>query len=354
MRSHALHYLWHGSRPHAASSQTTVIGRQMSVLVRFELRMQRTAMCRDATLDPLDADIRYVTRGVLAHGQHLDNCHTARTADTRMTTRPRRSVTLEDRFLARSEPIFINGVQALVRLMLLQAERDQAAGLITGGFVSGYRGSPLATLDSAFSQVADLVSARGIVVKPAVNEEMAATAIAGTQQIVQSPAARVQGVFALWYGKGPGLDRASDAVRHGNNQGSSPHGGVILAVGDDHVAKSSSIVCNSDDVAAGLKVPILYPADAAEITLSACMLCHVETHGILGRAEDPHRDRRRHPHRLQPLSCRRHWSFRPSRSRAWGCTTVGRRRRWSRKCARSTIVFRRYPLMFAPIDSTEP
>src|SRR5690606_8977002 len=84
-------------------------------------------------------------------------------------------------------------------------------------------------------------------------------------QIAQTQGARVKGVFALWYGKGPGLDRASDALRHGNYQGSSPHGGVVLAVGDDHVAKSSSIVCYSDEVVAGLQVPLLYPADASEI-----------------------------------------------------------------------------------------
>jgi indolepyruvate ferredoxin oxidoreductase len=110
-----------------------------------------------------------------------------------------------------------------------------------------------------------LTSAAGIIVKPAVNEELAATAIAGSQQIAQTPGAKVDGVFALWYGKGPGLDRASDAIRHGNFQGASPLGGVVLAVGDDHVAKSSSIVCYSDEVLAGLQIPLLYPANAAEI-----------------------------------------------------------------------------------------
>jgi indolepyruvate ferredoxin oxidoreductase len=102
-------------------------------------------------------------------------------------------------------------------------------------------------------------------VKPAVNEELAATAVAGSQQIAQTVGAKVDGVFALWYGKGPGLDRASDAIRHGNFQGSSPLGGVVLAVGDDHIAKSSSIICYSDDVLAGLQIPLLYPANAAEI-----------------------------------------------------------------------------------------
>ena len=173
--------------------------------------------------------------------------------------------TLSDRFDKRSGRILISGVQALVRLMLIQAERDAAAGLKTGGYVSGYRGSPLGTLDTAFAGAGKQVAERGIVVQPAVNEELGATAIAGTQQIDQTPRARVDGIFSLWYGKGPGVDRASDALRHGNFQGSSPHGGVVLAVGDDHVAKSSSIVCYSDEVVAGLQVPLFYPSDPAEI-----------------------------------------------------------------------------------------
>lgn len=173
--------------------------------------------------------------------------------------------TLSDRFDKRSGRILISGVQALVRLMLIQAERDAAAGLKTGGYVSGYRGSPLGTLDTAFAGARKQATERGIVVQPAVNEEMGATAVAGTQQIAQTSGARVDGIFALWYGKGPGVDRASDALRHGNFQGSSLRGGVVLAVGDDHVAKSSSIVCYSDDVVAGLQVPLLYPSDPAEI-----------------------------------------------------------------------------------------
>lgn len=174
-------------------------------------------------------------------------------------------VTLADKFERRSGRILISGVQALVRLMLLQAERDAAGGVKSGGYVSGYRGSPLGTLDTAFASVRKETDRLGIVVQPAVNEELAATAIAGSQQITQTQGARVDGIFALWYGKGPGLDRASDALRHGNFQGSSPRGGVLLAVGDDHVAKSSSIVCYSDEVVAGLQIPLFYPADPAEI-----------------------------------------------------------------------------------------
>lgn len=173
-------------------------------------------------------------------------------------------VTLSDKFVKRDGRILISGVQALVRLMILQAERDRLAGLRTGGFVSGYRGSPLGTLDSAFERAGGLPQEAGIVVKPAVNEDLAATAVAGSQQLERSPGAKVDGVFALWYGKGPGLDRAADAVRHGNYQGSSAHGGVVLAVGDDHVAKSSSIICYSDETVASLQVPLLYPSDPYE------------------------------------------------------------------------------------------
>jgi indolepyruvate ferredoxin oxidoreductase len=177
----------------------------------------------------------------------------------------RAPVSLSDRFEKQSGRILISGVQALVRLMIVQAERDTAAGLRTGGYVAGYRGSPLGTLDTAFASARKLTDKLGIVVKPSVNEEMAATAVAGTQQIAQTSGARVDGVFALWYGKGPGIDRASDALRHTNYQGSSPLGGVVLAVGDDHLAKSSSITCYSDEVVAGLKIPLFYPADPAEV-----------------------------------------------------------------------------------------
>ena len=174
-------------------------------------------------------------------------------------------VRLQDRYEARSGRILINGVRALVRLMLVQADLDAKAGLNTGGFVSGYRGSPLGGLDTAFGEAASLTAERNIVVKPGVNEELAATAVAGSQQIERSPGAKVDGIFSLWYGKGPGLDRASDAIRHIVNQGTSAKGGVVLAVGDDHLAKSSSIVCFSDDMVAGLQVPLFYPADPAEI-----------------------------------------------------------------------------------------
>jgi indolepyruvate ferredoxin oxidoreductase len=176
-----------------------------------------------------------------------------------------REAKLRERYDAEGKTILLTGVQALVRLMLVQAKLDRKSGLHTGGFVSGYRGSPLGTLDRAFQEAADVVRNNNIVVRPAINEEMAATAIAGTQQVLQSPGAKVDGVFSLWYGKGPGFDRASDAIRHGNSQGSSPKGGVVVAVGDDHMAKSSTLVCASDAAAAGVLLPLLYPSDASEL-----------------------------------------------------------------------------------------
>jgi indolepyruvate ferredoxin oxidoreductase len=177
------------------------------------------------------------------------------------------SVQLHDRFTQRSGEVVITGVQALVRLMLLQADRDRAASLNTAGFVCGYRGSPLGTLDMAFAGAAPLPEQAGVRLLPAVNEELAATAIAGTQQIEHSPGRKVDGIFSLWYGKGPGLDRAADAVRHGNAQGSSRHGGVVVAVGDDHAAKSSSLACYSDDTVVSLRMPLFSPSTPHEITL---------------------------------------------------------------------------------------
>ena len=172
---------------------------------------------------------------------------------------------LADRYTSRSGPILLTGVQALVRLVLLRADLDRNAGLRTGGFVSGYRGSPLGTLDRAFEQAGSLIGDAGIVVRPAVNEEMAATAITGTQQIAQTRDAKVEGVFSLWYAKGPGVDRAADAIRHGNLQGASSKGGVVMAIGDDHLAKSSSVACASEEVVAALLIPLFYPTDAQEL-----------------------------------------------------------------------------------------
>ncbi len=174
-------------------------------------------------------------------------------------------VRLDDKFLRREGRVILSGVQALGRLLLLQAELDRAAGLTTGGFVSGYRGSPLGTVDLMLNNIAPLLKERRIEFLPAVNEDLGATAVWGSQQVGLRPGARVDGVFGLWYGKGPGLDRSGDALRHANSAGASRHGGVIVAIGDDHMGKSSSLAVCSDTQCAALNVPLFYPSDVGEV-----------------------------------------------------------------------------------------
>ena len=134
--------------------------------------------------------------------------------------------------------LFITGLQALVRLLLLQRDRDRSAGLNTAGFVSGYRGSPLGGLDRELWRASGVLGQAGVRFQPGLNEELAATSIWGTQQANLFPGAQVDGVFSLWYGKGPGVDRSGDAFKHGNAAGTSRHGGVLVAAGDDHACKS--------------------------------------------------------------------------------------------------------------------
>ena len=138
----------------------------------------------------------------------------------------RPEVRLEDALLARGGTVLLSGTQALVRLPLMQRALDDAAGLGTGGFVSGYRGSPLGQVDQQVWKAKAAYDAAGVRFLPAINEELAATAVLGTQRVEADPQREVEGVFALWYGKGPGVDRAGDALHHGNAYGASPHGGV--------------------------------------------------------------------------------------------------------------------------------
>ncbi len=183
----------------------------------------------------------------------------------RMEMVPDNSVTLSDKYTKRSGRILLTGVQAIARLALLQAERDASKGMKTGGYITGYRGSPLGGVDFAFGQIQGLLAERNIVFRAAINEDLAATAIWGSQQVGLEPGANVDGVFGLWYGKAPGLDRAGDAVRHANMAGSSPKGGVVFAIGDDHLAKSSTLPFHSEPMCAALQLPLLYPADVGEI-----------------------------------------------------------------------------------------
>ncbi len=160
--------------------------------------------------------------------------------------------------------MFLTGTQALVRLMLMQRQRDAAAGLATQGFVSGYRGSPLGMLDQAIWKAGRRWEEAGLRFVPAINEELGATQVLGTQRVESDPEKTCDAVFAMWYGKGPGVDRAGDAIKHGNAYGSSPHGGVLVVAGDDHGCVSSSMPHQSDQLLQAFHMPIVAPANVAE------------------------------------------------------------------------------------------
>ncbi len=171
---------------------------------------------------------------------------------------------LDDRYRRTQGRIYLSGTQAIVRIALDQARRDKAANLNTAGFISGYRGSPLGGIDLELWRQSKLIDSAGVEFLPAVNEDLAATAILGSQQVESHPDKTVDGVFALWYGKGPGLDRAGDALKHGNAYGSSPHGGVLVIAGDDHGCVSSSMPHQSDVAFMTWFMPTLNPANVAE------------------------------------------------------------------------------------------
>ncbi|WP_425493307.1 indolepyruvate ferredoxin oxidoreductase family protein [Hoeflea prorocentri] len=171
---------------------------------------------------------------------------------------------LEDRFRLRSGRVYMTGTQAMTRIVLDQARRDRQAGLNTAGFVSGYRGSPLGGVDLEMWRSSDLLREARIEFLPAVNEDLAATAVLGSQQVETDPNRTVDGVFGLWYGKGPGVDRAGDALKHGNAYGSSPTGGVLVVAGDDHGCVSSSMPHQSDVAFMAWFMPTLNPASVSE------------------------------------------------------------------------------------------
>ena len=171
---------------------------------------------------------------------------------------------LLDRYRRESGRVFLTGTQALVRIPLMQRTMDRAAGLNTAGFVSGYRGSPLGALDQELWRAKAFLDEHNIEFLPAVNEDLAATAILGAQQVETDPHREVDGVFGLWYGKGPGVDRAGDALKHGNAYGSSPHGGVLVVAGDDHGCVSSSMPHQSDVAFLTFMMPHVNPANVAE------------------------------------------------------------------------------------------
>ncbi|MGY4480278.1 indolepyruvate ferredoxin oxidoreductase family protein [Bradyrhizobium sp. USDA 3364] len=176
-----------------------------------------------------------------------------------------REVSLSDKFDLTNGTIFITGKQALSRLPLLQRELDRRRGLRTAGYISGYRGSPLGTIDNEFLKIADRLRAADIVFQPGLNEDLAMTTVWGSQQLDFVPGRRVDGVFGMWYGKGPGVDRSGDAIKHANMSGTHPNGGVLLVFGDDHAGKSSSLAHQSDLSLAAHEVPIFYPSNVEDI-----------------------------------------------------------------------------------------
>jgi indolepyruvate ferredoxin oxidoreductase len=171
---------------------------------------------------------------------------------------------LDDRYRRESGRVFLTGTQALVRIPLMQRTMDRAAGLNTAGFISGYRGSPLGGYDMELWRASRYLDESNIRFLPAVNEELAATAVLGSQQVEGDPGSEVDGVFGIWYGKGPGVDRAGDGLKHGNAYGSSPHGGVLVVAGDDHGCVSSSMSHQSDVAFLTWLMPNLNPANVAE------------------------------------------------------------------------------------------
>ncbi len=174
------------------------------------------------------------------------------------------AVTLDDKYVATSGRIYLSGVQALVRLALIQRQRDAAAGLNTAGFISGYRGSPLGGLDKALWHARGHLASQHIKFQPGVNEELAATAVWGSQQIHLTGDSDYDGVFALWYGKGPGVDRCGDVFKHMNFAGTAKYGGMLLVAGDDHAAYSSTLPHQSDHLFAASMIPVLYPCNVRE------------------------------------------------------------------------------------------
>ncbi|HEX4943149.1 MAG TPA: indolepyruvate ferredoxin oxidoreductase family protein [Usitatibacteraceae bacterium] len=174
-------------------------------------------------------------------------------------------VTLEDKYALASGRVFITGTQALVRLAMMQRDRDRAAGLDTAGFISGYRGSPLGGFDQALWKAKKHLESHHIHFSPGVNEELAATAVWGSQQVGLFPGAKYDGVFAMWYGKGPGVDRCGDVFKHANAAGTAKHGGVLLVAGDDHACKSSTLPHQSEHAFDAAMIPVLYPADVRDI-----------------------------------------------------------------------------------------
>jgi len=174
-------------------------------------------------------------------------------------------ISLDDKYSSNQGRIYLTGVQALVRLPLVQRRIDRAAGFKTSGFVSGYRGSPLGTYDRELWAAKRFLDRDDIVFQPGLNEDLAATSVWGTQQVALSPGATRDGVFAIWYAKSPGVDRSGDVLKHANAAGTAPLGGVLAIAGDDHACKSASLPSQSDYAFLDASIPVLHPANVSEV-----------------------------------------------------------------------------------------
>ena len=174
------------------------------------------------------------------------------------------AATLDDKYTRSAGRVFLSGTQALIRLPMLQRERDLAAGLNTAGFISGYRGSPLGNLDLGLWKAKAHLAEHHVTFQPGINEDLAATAVWGSQQVNLFPGTKYDGVFGMWYGKGPGVDRCGDVFRHANAAGTSKFGGVLVIAGDDHAAKSSTLPHQTEHFFKAVMMPVLYPANVQE------------------------------------------------------------------------------------------
>ncbi|MFT3998017.1 MAG: thiamine pyrophosphate-dependent enzyme, partial [Asticcacaulis sp.] len=182
-----------------------------------------------------------------------------------MTADELHRVALNDKYVLEDGRAFMSGVQALVRLPLMIARRDRRAGLNTAGYISGYRGSPLGNYDQQLAQAKALLDPLNIIAQPAINEDLGATAVWGTQHVPLFDGARFDGVFGIWYGKGPGVDRSGDVLKHANMAGTTALGGVLAVVGDDHGCKSSTLPNQSELAFIDAEIPVLSPATIAEV-----------------------------------------------------------------------------------------
>jgi TPP-dependent indolepyruvate ferredoxin oxidoreductase alpha subunit len=178
---------------------------------------------------------------------------------------PKVTVSLDDRWSAQSGRVVLSGAQVIGWILLAQKDRDRRNGLNTAGYITGYRGSPLGNIDNALWSMGSRLAETDIVFQPGLNEDIAATAVRGTQQIEAVAGPRFEGVFAAWYGKGPGVDRSGDAFKHGNYAGTHRHGGVLIFYGDDHAGKSSTVCHHSEQAVAASCIPSLYPSNVEEL-----------------------------------------------------------------------------------------